>query len=244
VARRPLEKEQVHLDGGRRTTQLMRDSLGRACPVRTLSFSSLATAILLSPAVATAQRPALGFTIQHVFDAGPGVERSCLESGHSTGVGGRLSVGVLARFVSVAFTTRAYVLESAATCVDGFPPPDGTYVEDDRIALLAAPFLTTDFRLRVRSGSKEGAPGLALGVGNAWHSSHDLPYVLVGASVPIATSHQVRAVIEAEYLMLRVTSDRYRTTWQNAQVVAIESLGQIHHWSRALTLGAGIEVSF
>jgi len=28
VARRPLEREQISLDGGRRTTQLMRDSLG------------------------------------------------------------------------------------------------------------------------------------------------------------------------------------------------------------------------
>ena len=28
MARRPLEREQVYLDGGRRTTQLMRDSLG------------------------------------------------------------------------------------------------------------------------------------------------------------------------------------------------------------------------
>ncbi|HET7250521.1 MAG TPA: hypothetical protein VFI79_11785 [Gemmatimonadales bacterium] len=35
MARRPLEKEQVHLDGGRRTTQLMRDSLGGA----TVAFS-------------------------------------------------------------------------------------------------------------------------------------------------------------------------------------------------------------
>jgi len=30
VARRPLEREGVYLDGGRRTTQLMRDSLGGA----------------------------------------------------------------------------------------------------------------------------------------------------------------------------------------------------------------------
>jgi hypothetical protein len=29
VARRPLERERVYFDGGRRTTQLMRDSLGR-----------------------------------------------------------------------------------------------------------------------------------------------------------------------------------------------------------------------
>ena len=30
MARRPLEREPLYLDGGRRTTQLMRDSLGRA----------------------------------------------------------------------------------------------------------------------------------------------------------------------------------------------------------------------
>ena len=33
MARRPLETEQVYLDGGRRTTQLMRDSLGRTRPI-------------------------------------------------------------------------------------------------------------------------------------------------------------------------------------------------------------------
>jgi Domain of unknown function (DUF4431) len=32
VARRPLDRERVYLDGGRRTTQLMRDSLGSASP--------------------------------------------------------------------------------------------------------------------------------------------------------------------------------------------------------------------
>ena len=34
MARRPLERERVYLDGGRRTTQLMRDSLG-GTPVQT-----------------------------------------------------------------------------------------------------------------------------------------------------------------------------------------------------------------
>ena len=33
MARRPLEREQVYLDGGRRTTQLMRDSLGGSVEV-------------------------------------------------------------------------------------------------------------------------------------------------------------------------------------------------------------------
>ena len=212
--------------------------------MRTFTYPLLAAAIFLSPPATAAQRPSLGLTIQHVFDAGPGVERSCLERGHTTGLGGRLSIGLLARFLSLDFTTRAYVLESAATCIDGFPPSDGTYVEDDRVALLAASFVTTDLRLRGSLGPQGQAPGLALGVGNAWHSSHDLPYMLAGVSVPIATGHKTRVVIEAEYLMLRVTSDRYRRTWQNAQLVAVESLGRIHHWSRALTFGAGVEVSF
>lgn len=211
--------------------------------MRTLTYPSLAAAIFLTPALANAQLPSLGFTIQHVFDAGPGVERSCLERGHSTGLGGRLSVGVLARF-ALDFTARAYVLESAAMCIDGFPPPDGTYTQDDRIALLAASFLTTDFRIRASLGPTGRAPGLALGVGNAWHASHDLPYVLLGVSVPITTGHHVRVVLETEYLILRVTSDRYRRTWQNFQLVSEESLGQYHQWSRALAFGAGVEIPF
>jgi hypothetical protein len=33
VARRPLEREHVYFAGGRRTTQLMRDPLGRGTPI-------------------------------------------------------------------------------------------------------------------------------------------------------------------------------------------------------------------
>jgi hypothetical protein len=42
VARRPLEGERICLDGGRRTTQLMRDSLGIQGPLcsNVFSFSS------------------------------------------------------------------------------------------------------------------------------------------------------------------------------------------------------------
>ena len=43
VARRPLEREPVYLDGGRRTTQLMRDSLGsRMTELRVNALKSLA----------------------------------------------------------------------------------------------------------------------------------------------------------------------------------------------------------
>jgi len=45
VARRPLEREQIYLDGGRRTMQLMRDSLGsgsmRSSPCLCLFLTAL-----------------------------------------------------------------------------------------------------------------------------------------------------------------------------------------------------------
>jgi hypothetical protein len=45
VARRPLERERIYLDGGRRTTQLMRDSLGGCTDkMRTLALLILASA--------------------------------------------------------------------------------------------------------------------------------------------------------------------------------------------------------
>ena len=37
MARRPLEKEHLYLDGGRRTTQLMRDSLDGGLTSRTMA---------------------------------------------------------------------------------------------------------------------------------------------------------------------------------------------------------------
>ena len=41
MARRPLEREQVCLDGGRRTTQLMRDSLGSNQTMNWKAFQQL-----------------------------------------------------------------------------------------------------------------------------------------------------------------------------------------------------------
>ena len=47
MARRPLETERVCLDGGRRTTQLMRDSLGSKCMHR-FKCCLLASALIVS----------------------------------------------------------------------------------------------------------------------------------------------------------------------------------------------------
>ena len=216
----------------------------RPCSARNDLLASFSVAVfLLAPAIAAAQVSSLDLALEHVIRGGTGVERSCLEPGHSTAIGARLAHGI-SRRLAVAVATRAFIFESASTCVDGFPPPDGTYIQDDRVALLAATFLTSDIRLRVSLGASIGGSGLEVGFGNAWRSGHDLPYVLLGASVPIPTGQKVRLVIEAEYLVLRVTSDRYRRTWQNFQLVAEDSLGQIHEWSDALAVGVGVRVAF
>jgi hypothetical protein len=47
VARRPLERERISLDGGRRTTQLMRHSLGSGSEFLTMRPQSLAAALVL-----------------------------------------------------------------------------------------------------------------------------------------------------------------------------------------------------
>jgi len=59
VARRPLEREGVYLDGGRRTTQLMRDSLGSSRSPH-MNYHRIALILFIASACAPsrqAQRP-------------------------------------------------------------------------------------------------------------------------------------------------------------------------------------------
>ena len=51
MARRPLEREQVYLDGGRRTTQLMRDSLGSTAHTMTLRILVTVGLVLICASV-------------------------------------------------------------------------------------------------------------------------------------------------------------------------------------------------
>ena len=56
MARRPLERERVYLDGGRRTTQLMRDSLGRTMTYQALrAIHYIVGLLLLASSLAGAQ---------------------------------------------------------------------------------------------------------------------------------------------------------------------------------------------
>jgi hypothetical protein len=135
---------------------------------------------------------------------------------------------------------RGYWLERGSTCVDGFPPPAGTYIQEDRVNLMTRSFVTTDVRLSARLGK---APvQLAVGGGNAWHEGHDLPYLLFAGEVIVVDRPSVRLGLGAEYQQLRVTSDQYRRTYDDFGPVSEEFLGQVHQWSHAFLLGVTLDI--
>lgn len=194
----------------------------------------------LLPALAWGQQVTLGLTLTQILSSGTGVARNCLQPEYGTGLGGRLSVPVLTRRTTLQVAGGGYWLDRGSECVDGFPPPDGTYVQEDRVNLLSRSFITTDVRLATRLG--EAPVSVALGGGNAWHAGHDLPYLVFAAGFSILDRPDVHLGLEGEYQWLRVTSDQVRRTYLNFELVAEEPLGRVHQWSHALAIGVNLEV--
>ena len=187
------------------------------------------------PALAEGQQRTLGPTLAWIISGGDGVARSCLQTGYSTGLGVRFVTPFLTRVTTVEVAGRGFGIPQASTCVDGFPPPNGTYVEEDRVNLLSRPFVTSDVRLGLRLGKTPTV--VAFGVGNAWHEGYDFPYVLFAGRLPLLNRPGVQFGIEVEYQWLRVSGDRYRRTYQNGQLVTEEPLGRSRRWSHAASIG-------
>jgi hypothetical protein len=194
----------------------------------------------LLPTFAWGQRPTFGPILTQILSSGAGVARDCVQREYGTGLGGRFSVPVLTRLTAVQVAARAYGISRRSECVDGFPPPDGTYIQDDRINLLSRSFVTTDVRLA--TGSDEIPVTLAAGGGNAWHEGHNLPYVVLAAGLTLLDRPDVQLGLESELQWLRVTSDRFRRTYQNFTLVAEEPLGRVHQWSHAFSLGITVDI--
>lgn len=189
----------------------------------------------LLPALAWGQQATLGLTLTQIASSGDGVARVCGQPEYGTGLGARLSVPVLTKWTTLQVAGRGYWLNRGSDCVDGFPPPDGTYLVEDRVNLLSRSFLTTDVRLATQLGK---APvNVAAGVGNAWHQSHNLPYLVLAAGITLLERTNARLGLEGEYQWLRVSSDLFRRTYQNFDLVAEEPLGRVHEWSHAFILG-------
>ena len=185
----------------------------------------------LLPALVWGQQRAVGPTFTRIVSSGEGVARTCLQSGYSYGLGARWVIPVLTKRTTLQVAGRGYWLAQGSTCVDGFPPPDGTFVEEDRVNLQSRPFVTTDVRLGVRLG--ETPLSIAVGGGNAWHEGYDLPYLVVAAALPVLDRHNIQLGLEGEYQLLRVSGDRYWRTYQNSELSAEEPLGRVRTWSHA-----------
>jgi hypothetical protein len=126
--------------------------------------------------------------------------------------------------------------------VDGLPPPDGTYIQDDRVNLLTTAFGTTDLRFRVIVGSKLPSLTLAVGAGVAWHPGRDVPYAVGELGLPLVATARTRVALFGEYQVLRVTSDRHRRTYQGFRLILDESLGQVRQGSHVLMFGLNIAI--
>jgi hypothetical protein len=194
----------------------------------------------LLPALGWGQQATLGPTLTQIISSGTGVARSCLQPEYGTGLGVRFAMPVLTRWTTLQVAGRGYWLNRGSECVDGFPPPDGTYVQEDRVNLLSRSFVTTDVRLATRLG--EAPVSFAVGGGNAWHAGHNLPYLVFAAGFSILDRPDVQLSLEGEYQWLRVTSDQVRRTYLNSELVAEETLGRVHEWSHALAIGINLEV--
>lgn len=191
--------------------------------------------ILVWPAVARAQRPLVSATLTGVASSGDWVARTCLEPNYPLGLGAQLSIPALTRSISVEVNARAYGIDFGSECVDGFPPVDGSYVQDDRVNLLSRSFVTTDIRIAAQPG--RGPVTIALGGGNAWHEGHNLPYAVLETALALwsRSSYEIRLI--GELHLLRATADRFRRTYQDFELVSSESLGQVHRWSHAVIIG-------
>jgi hypothetical protein len=198
------------------------------------SLKLLLPAALL-PGMLWAQRPALGAILTGLVTGGEGVGGNCLQSSYRIGIGAQLAVPAFRRWTSLQLNIRGYGIDFGSSCVDGFPPPDGTYIQDDRVDLVSRSFVTTDIRIAARLG--EGPVSLALGGGNAWHEGYNLPYGVLGAELALVSRPTYGISLSGELQLLRVTSDRFRRTYQDFALISEESLGRVHRWSHALVLG-------
>ncbi len=141
------------------------------------------------------------------------------------------------------------IATSKDTCVYGpvqYPPPDGTYIVDDR----AAPYLTTrffagDLRLRATLPASSVAPMISVGYGRHWQdrghhvASGTRPYWVAGVGVLVGSGPRWRLGVEGEYQVLRDAWLRRRVTWADGQMTGNESLGTFQEWLRA----SGITIS-
>ena len=208
-----------------------------------LGVSRVLLLAALLPALAWGQQITIGPSLTQILSSGDGVARNCGQNEYGTGLGARLSLPALSRWTQVRVSARGYWLNRGAECdFAEIPPPDGTFVDDDRINLLSQSFNTTDVRLAAQIPSL--ALSFALGGGVAWHKGPNLPYLVLASEISLYNRGGVQFGLGAEYQYLRATSDQVRRTYVNGELIAAEPLGRVHEWSHGFALGLHLDVPF
>ena len=176
-----------------------------------------------------------GVGLTGIVAGGEGVSRSCAQSNYATGVGGQLATP-LTRWATLQVAGRGYWIDFGSTCETGFlPHPDGTYLEDDQVDLLAQSSVTTDVRLVARLGATPLS--VAVGGGNAWRRGYNMPYLVFATGLTLWRRPTFQLDLGGELQWLRVSADRFRRTYQDFQVVAEEPLGRVNRGSYAVVIG-------
>ncbi len=169
--------------------------------------------------------------------AAPGISRTCFEPGTRTTIAGRVTAPVLDQRAFAVVTVRAPIFSQGSGCVSAPRDPNGTFTDDERHNLLAGHFLATDVRLGVQLAATGVAARLSAGAGNAWRSEEDVPYLLLSVELSVRPTAWLQLGVEGEYNRMQVLSNPIRRTYQNSQVVSVESLGKTHPWRQATSIG-------
>lgn len=198
--------------------------------------------MLVLPAVAWTQRSTLGPSLTLMVGGGDGVVPRGCQDYHIGAFGLQFSRPIAGRLVTLQLAGRGFVLSLPTSChpSPSPPPPDGTYIVDERVSLLAVPFVATDARLGI--SAPNGMAMLTLGGGTAWREGHNVPYLVTGIGIPAVDGVTHRFGFQLEYHWVRLTSDRFRRTFLNGQMTAEQPLGNVHRWSHAVTLGMRVGV--
>jgi hypothetical protein len=189
-----------------------------------------------------AQDKTVSVGVARILSAGEGVASSCFEGGSRGTITGRVAAPLLSSRISVALTGRTPALSSPARCVSAPLNPNGTFVFEERVNLLAAHFLATDVRVGVSVGPPVAIARISLGGGTTWRTGDDFPYVLGATQLTFRPTPRLEISLEGEYDRFRVVSNPVRFTYRDGLRVSEEHLGRSHVWSRATFIGLFVGV--
>lgn len=167
----------------------------------------------------------------------------CLGTSYRLGAGVHGGYALVGTVLAVQASARFHGASIGPYCVNGFPPPDGTYVVDDYRNLTADRFALTDLGIRATAAGGGAGGTVALAAGKAWRPGRDSPYVRASARVFLQV-RSVRFLLGAELYRLRLRFDRFERTWQNFEMVTNVPLGTFHEWNSAVIVTLGLEVPF